>query len=69
MVDTHDGVPRTPMTMPGTGYTVLVRDAEVEGRLAQGWRKVRQSRRADTGTVPVQGAQQAAQQAAPQSNR
>lgn len=49
-----DGVNRTPITVPGTGAVIEVPDEQLEARLAQGWRKVRTSRRADTGSVQVQ---------------
>lgn len=52
---THDGLPRVPMTLAGVPYVVQVPEPDVEGRLAAGWRKVRTTRRADTGAVPVQG--------------
>lgn len=52
---THDGEPRTPMTLPGVPYVVQVPTADVEQRVAVGWRKVRTGRRTDTGAVPTQG--------------
>lgn len=51
-----DGVHRVPLTIPGTGAVVMVPDEQVDARLALGWKKVRTSRRADTGSVPVQQA-------------
>lgn len=45
---------RTPITLPGASYVIQVPDEQLEQRLEQGWKKVRASRRADTGSVPVQ---------------
>lgn len=55
MADDSSGAPhRVGMTMPGAQYVVDVPEGDVEHRLEMGWKKVRASRRADTGTVPVQ---------------
>jgi hypothetical protein len=43
------------MTLPGVPYVVQVPEGDVEDRLARGWRKVRTTRRLDTGAVPVAG--------------
>lgn len=65
MVADPDGVNRTPITIPGTGAVIRVPDEQLDERLAGIWKRVRASRRADTGTVPTQ---QPAQPA-PTSNR
>lgn len=47
------GTIRVAMVFPGHEAVVDVEESQVDTFLAQGWKKVR-SRRADTGSVPVQ---------------
>lgn len=55
MADETQAAPhRVPMTLPGASYVIQVPEEHLEARLEAGWKKVRASRRADTGTVPVQ---------------
>lgn len=49
-----NGPTRVPMTMPGASYVVEIPEGDVEHRLEMGWKRVRSSKRTDTGTVPVQ---------------
>lgn len=54
MTEDSSGTHRVPMTLPGAQYVIDVPKGDVEHRLEMGWKKVRSSRRADTGTVSVQ---------------
>jgi hypothetical protein len=47
------GTIRVAMVFPGHDAIVDVEETQVDTFIAQGWRKVR-TRRADTGSVPVQ---------------
>lgn len=53
----EQGVTRVSMIFPGHVGVVDVPDDQVERYTAQGWKKVRASRRADTGAIPTQQTQ------------